>query len=190
MRQPERIFDFEAKGQDFNVFVFEPLGPHLLEYTNQPSKRPFGSRNARLTAVYLLHAMDFLHANGIAHTGEPDRQVQVLRLAIDNVQLDIKLDNIQITLPDEQDSYLDTFCATEKSSPSLSKLGKGDAPVVASREMKQVSSATRSFAILARRSSTRSDILRSFKRCPIVPLKSFSALHGTTRLMFGTLASW
>lgn len=137
VRQPERIFDFEAKGQDFNVFVFEPLGPNLLEYTNQPSKRPFGSRNARLTAVYLLHAMDFLHANGIAHTGEPDRQVQVLRLAIDNVQLDIKLDNIQITLPDEQDSYLDTFCATEKSSPSLSKLGKGDAPVVASREMKQ-----------------------------------------------------
>jgi serine/threonine-protein kinase SRPK3 len=50
---------------------------------------------------------------------------------------DIKLDNIQITLPDEQDSYLETFCATEKSSPSLSKLGKGDTPVVASREMKQ-----------------------------------------------------
>lgn len=43
VRQPERIFDFEAKGQDFNVFVFEPLGPNLLEYTNQPSKRPFGS---------------------------------------------------------------------------------------------------------------------------------------------------
>jgi serine/threonine-protein kinase SRPK3 len=50
---------------------------------------------------------------------------------------DIKLDNIQITLPDEQDSYLEAFCATEKSSPSPSKLGKGDIPVVASREMNQ-----------------------------------------------------
>lgn len=50
---------------------------------------------------------------------------------------DIKLDNIQITLSDEQDSYLETFCATEKISPSLSKLGKGDTPVVASREMEQ-----------------------------------------------------
>jgi serine/threonine-protein kinase SRPK3 len=48
---------------------------------------------------------------------------------------DIKLDNIQLTLPDEQDSYLDTFCATEKLSPSFSKLGKGDTPVFASREM-------------------------------------------------------
>jgi serine/threonine-protein kinase SRPK3 len=56
---------------------------------------------------------------------------------IDTVGPDIKLDNIQITLPDEQDSYLDTFCATEKSLPSLSKLGKGDTPVVASREMEQ-----------------------------------------------------
>jgi serine/threonine-protein kinase SRPK3 len=53
------------------------------------------------------------------------------------VQIDIKLDNIQLTLPDEQDSYLDAFCATEKSTPSFSKLGKGDTPVFASREMQQ-----------------------------------------------------
>lgn len=50
---------------------------------------------------------------------------------------DIKLDNIQITLPDNQDMYLDTFCTTEKSSPSFSKLGKDGTPVVASREMEQ-----------------------------------------------------
>jgi serine/threonine-protein kinase SRPK3 len=53
------------------------------------------------------------------------------------VEPDIKLDNIQLTLPDEQDSYLDTFCATEKSIPSFSRIGKGDTPVVASCEMQQ-----------------------------------------------------
>jgi serine/threonine-protein kinase SRPK3 len=53
------------------------------------------------------------------------------------VEPDIKLDNIQLTLPDEQASYLDTFCAIEKSTPSSSKLGKGETPVFASREMQQ-----------------------------------------------------
>jgi serine/threonine-protein kinase SRPK3 len=60
---------------------------------------------------------------------------------IDNVRPDIKLDNIQIMLPDEQDSYLDAFCAAaaEKTSPILSRLGGkvADPPVVASREMEQ-----------------------------------------------------
>jgi serine/threonine-protein kinase SRPK3 len=53
------------------------------------------------------------------------------------VESDIKLDNIQLTLPDEQDSYLDTFCATEKSTPSFSKYGKGETPVFTSHEMQQ-----------------------------------------------------
>jgi serine/threonine-protein kinase SRPK3 len=69
VRRPEYVFDLEARGRPFNCFVFEPLGPSLLEYTNRPSNRPFGIQNARLTATYLLHALDFLHANGIAHTG-------------------------------------------------------------------------------------------------------------------------
>ncbi|KAK5113555.1 hypothetical protein LTR62_003424 [Meristemomyces frigidus] len=118
VRQAERMFDVASKGQTYNCFVFEPLGPNLLEFTNRPSNRPFGSQNVRVTATYLLHAMDFLHTNGIAHTA-------------------IKLDNIQITLPDEQDSYLDAFRAAERSSPSFSKLGQGDISAIASREMEQ-----------------------------------------------------
>ncbi|KAI7388183.1 hypothetical protein KC336_g17406 [Hortaea werneckii] len=118
VRQPERIFEFHRKGQTYNCFVFEPLGPNLLEFSNQPSNRPFGSQRVRWVATYLLHAMDFLHTNGVAHT-------------------DIKLDNIQITLPDEQESYLDTFCASERLSPSISKIGGGNTLVTASREMKQ-----------------------------------------------------
>lgn len=48
---------------------------------------------------------------------------------------DIKLHNIQLTLPDEGVSYLDEFCAKEKASPSPSKLGKDESWIVASREM-------------------------------------------------------
>jgi hypothetical protein len=79
VRRPESVFEFEganSKGQEgrdlFNCFVFEPLGPNLLEYTHRlrVSDRPFfGYQNARLVAAYLLHALDFLQANGIAHTG-------------------------------------------------------------------------------------------------------------------------
>ncbi|GAB1731235.1 hypothetical protein NU195Hw_g8206t1 [Hortaea werneckii] len=118
VRQPERIFEFDRKGQAYNGFVFEPLGPNLLEFTNQPSNRPFGSHRVRLVATYLLHALEFLHTNRVTHT-------------------DIKLDNIQITLPDEQESYLDTFCASERLSPSISKIGGDNTLVTASREMKQ-----------------------------------------------------
>jgi serine/threonine-protein kinase SRPK3 len=70
VRQPERVFEIGLKGHTYNFFVLEPLGSNLLEYTNRPSNRPFGSQNVRFTAIYLLHAMDFLHTNGIAHTGK------------------------------------------------------------------------------------------------------------------------
>lgn len=73
---PESVFEFEGategQEQNFNCFVFEPLGPNLLEYTNRlrvSDRLFFGYQNALLTATYLLHALDFLHANGIAHTG-------------------------------------------------------------------------------------------------------------------------
>jgi serine/threonine-protein kinase SRPK3 len=49
----------------------------------------------------------------------------------------LKLDNIQITLPEHQETYLDSFCAEEKSLPSLSKPSSNDTWIVASREMKQ-----------------------------------------------------
>ncbi|RMY82262.1 hypothetical protein D0862_12072 [Hortaea werneckii] len=74
VRQPERIFEFHLRGQAYNCFVFEPLGPNLLEFTNQPSNRPFGSQRVRLVATYLLHAIDFLHTSGVAHTGKPALQ--------------------------------------------------------------------------------------------------------------------
>jgi serine/threonine protein kinase len=48
---------------------------------------------------------------------------------------DIKPDNVQLTLPEEEDSFLDDFCANEKSSPSPSKPGRDESHIVASREM-------------------------------------------------------
>lgn len=71
VRQPERIFDFERNGQTYNCFMFEPLGPSLLDFQSRPPQEPLGIGRVVLTATLLLHAMDFLHTNGIAHTGEP-----------------------------------------------------------------------------------------------------------------------
>lgn len=74
VRRPESVLDFDREGQTYNCFVFAPLGPNLLEYITRSywsSGQPFGSPNTRFVAAYLLYALDFLHANGIAHTGEP-----------------------------------------------------------------------------------------------------------------------
>jgi len=70
IRQPERIFDLVRKGKTYNCFVFEPLGPSLLEFVSRPTNKPLGVRRVRLTATLLLHSLDFLHKNGIAHTGK------------------------------------------------------------------------------------------------------------------------
>ena len=112
--------------------MFEPFEPSLLEYTNRASNRPFGSQNARLTATYLLHAWTL--STQMASRTLVCKVVRYERSSsIDTVGPDIQLDNIQITLPDEQDLYLDTFCATGKTPPSLSKPGEGDNPIVARR---------------------------------------------------------
>jgi len=70
VRLPERTFDVVRNGQKYNYFVFEPLGPSLLEFINRPANKPLGIQRVRLTVALLLHALDFLHKNGIAHTGK------------------------------------------------------------------------------------------------------------------------
>jgi hypothetical protein len=70
VRLPERTFDVIRDGQKHNCFVFEPLGPSLLEFINRPANKPLGIRRVRVTVALLLHALEFLHTNGIGHTGK------------------------------------------------------------------------------------------------------------------------
>jgi serine/threonine-protein kinase SRPK3 len=74
VRLPERIFDVVQGEQTYNCFVFEPLGPSLLDFINRPANKPLGVQRVRLTVALLLHALDFLHKNGIAHTGKQRRR--------------------------------------------------------------------------------------------------------------------
>jgi len=99
-------------------------------------------------------------------------------LLADRLGPDMKLDNIQITLPDDEDAYLDAFYGRETSPPSLSKLGSEDNPGVASREM---SSAIQYSAIWAQQFLMMSNTRVSSKRCRTVPRKSFSGPRGTIR---------
>jgi hypothetical protein len=71
-RSPARTHFREEK--TYNCFVFEPLGPSLLEFINRPANQPLSIRRVRLTATLLLHALEFLHTNGIAHTGKQHRR--------------------------------------------------------------------------------------------------------------------
>lgn len=69
-RRLESSFTFPHQNQTWQSFVFEPLGSNLLDYTNRPANRPFPSQSVRWITIYLLHAIDFLHKNGIVHTGQ------------------------------------------------------------------------------------------------------------------------
>lgn len=68
VRQPERIFSHFVEERAYNCFVFEPLGPNLLEFTKR--NRPFGSERARKAATYILLGLRSLHATGFVHTGK------------------------------------------------------------------------------------------------------------------------
>lgn len=70
VRHPDRILALPLQGQMHRCFKFEPLGPSLLEFTSCPTNQPFGSEKVHWIAVYILHALDFLHSNGIVHAGQ------------------------------------------------------------------------------------------------------------------------
>lgn len=62
-----------TNGNKHQCLVFEPLGPNLLEFASQRKKRSgnlFRIDEVRWMTIYFLHALDFLHENGVVHTGK------------------------------------------------------------------------------------------------------------------------
>ncbi|CAK1360313.1 unnamed protein product [Cercospora beticola] len=123
VRRAEDIFVIPGKkGNRHQCFVFEPLGPNLLESASQrkrTSRNGFHIDEVRWMTVYFVHALDFLHQHGVVHT-------------------DLKLDNIQLTLPDNEKEILDAFVsAAEAENPSTIRTNADGAPVYTSRQMFQ-----------------------------------------------------
>lgn len=73
VRRAEDIFVVPGpNGSKHQCFVFEPLGPSLLEFASQRKKEPgnlFHIDEVRWMTIYFLHALDFLHEHGVVHTG-------------------------------------------------------------------------------------------------------------------------
>ncbi|CZT19204.1 uncharacterized protein RCC_05050 [Ramularia collo-cygni] len=124
VRRPETTFDLTLDGRTHQCFVFEPLGPSLHEFALHRG----GLRidEVRFIVAYLLYAVEFLHSHNVVHT-------------------DIKLDNVQLMLPDNADEVLASFAAEEENMPSFSRLNTDGSVVCTSREMMQE---TLSFPIL------------------------------------------
>ncbi|KAF2756313.1 kinase-like protein [Pseudovirgaria hyperparasitica] len=118
VRRSNQIFSITSNGRVHQCFLFEPLGASLLEFTKAIPRNSFGSHNVRWITTYLLHAMDFLHSNGVVHT-------------------DIKLDNIQMTLPNDEEEFLNSFIAAETHHTSYVKQINSDLPIYRSRQMVQ-----------------------------------------------------
>ncbi|KXT07398.1 hypothetical protein AC578_417 [Pseudocercospora eumusae] len=118
VRRSEDIFTIPANGNSHQCFIFEPLGPSLLDFASNRISRCFHIEEVRWMAIYFLHAVDFLHSHHVVHT-------------------DIKLDNIQLTLPSNEDEFLTSFVAAETDNPSFVKVTTNGSPIYMSREMSQ-----------------------------------------------------
>lgn len=69
MRQPETTFSITSSGQTHQCFVFEPLGPSLHEFALHRGAKGFHLDEVRFMIVYILVAIEFLHAHHVVYTG-------------------------------------------------------------------------------------------------------------------------
>ncbi|SMY22755.1 unnamed protein product [Zymoseptoria tritici ST99CH_1A5] len=113
VRWPEDIFNIVSVDQErhHECFVFEPLGPSLLEFMEGRENNTFHIAEVRWMAIYFLNALDFLHSHEVVHA-------------------DLKLDNILLTLPSNQSEILNKFVTAEKLSPSFAKVTAGGHPIL------------------------------------------------------------
>ncbi|SMR48871.1 unnamed protein product [Zymoseptoria tritici ST99CH_1E4] len=111
VRWPEDIFNIDSADEErhHECFVFEPLGPSLLEFMEGRENNTFHIAEVRWMAIYFLNALDFLHSHEVVHA-------------------DLKLDNILLTLPSNQSEILNKFVTAEKLSPSFAKVTAGGHP--------------------------------------------------------------
>lgn len=81
----------------------------LLDYVERQQNHKLNDRVAKCAVTYLLKAADYLHTFGEVHTGICLKIHRVLAFT-DDFPIDIKLDNIQNTLPDEETAILKRPC--------------------------------------------------------------------------------
>ncbi|KAL9100958.1 MAG: hypothetical protein Q9163_003722 [Psora crenata] len=102
VRRACNFFEIQVPGGRHHCIVYKPLGMSLLDYVTRQQDRTLTTGVAKWVVTYLLKAVDYLHTCNVVHT-------------------DIKLDNIQNTLPDEENAILTSFVNAERTEPSPQK---------------------------------------------------------------------
>lgn len=134
VRRPEDIFTISASStQHHQCFVFEPLGPTLSEFIRRRHLQSLELEEVKWLTTYFLHALDFLHEHNVVHSGT--LTVQVLLGCILTSRVDLKLDNIQLILPYDEEKFLASFVAAETNDSSFVKHTSDEMPIYKSREM-------------------------------------------------------
>lgn len=93
----------------------------LLDYVERQQDHRINDGVVKWTMTYLLKAVDYLHSSGVVHTGRR-LQIHGVQAFADTLYKDIKLDNIQNTLPDEETAILTRFVNAEREEPGPRKI--------------------------------------------------------------------
>ncbi len=120
VRRPEDSFEIKVPDGYHYCLVYDPLGQSLLENDKRQRDMTLNINTVRWIATYVLTAVDYLHTCGVVHTGKHF----INHWRFDSarcIRSDIKLDNIQSTLPDEESIILASFVGAERSQPSFRK---------------------------------------------------------------------
>ena len=92
----------------------------LLDYITRQQDCIFDSEVANWVVTYLLKAIDYLHTSGVVHTGTFSK-ILCIQIFTDTPS-EIRLDNIQNTLPDEEDTILAGLVNVERLQPSYRRV--------------------------------------------------------------------
>lgn len=88
----------------------------LLDYAGRQKDQSIDEGLVKWIMIYLLKAVDYLHTSGVVHTGKSfiRTPLHVIKILVE----DIKLDNIQHTLPDNEHEILGRLVEDERKQPS------------------------------------------------------------------------
>ncbi|OBT58434.1 CMGC/SRPK protein kinase [Pseudogymnoascus sp. 24MN13] len=116
LREACDTFQIDIPDGSHTCLVYEPLGISLLERINlQPGKR-LELPLVKVATYCLLSGIDYLHSSGVVHT-------------------DIKLDNIQEALPDEDVEVLTRLVEAERKQPGPQKAVTNGTTIYTSRSL-------------------------------------------------------
>jgi len=92
----------------------------LLDYVTRQQDHALSTGAAKLAVTYLLKPVDYLHTSGVVHTGTR-LKFHGSSPSLTTFLQTSNLDNIQNTLPDEENAILASFVNAERTEPSPRK---------------------------------------------------------------------